>query len=267
MKPATIELLACPGCHKRLEFRGRRGDPILRGALGCEECTRSFPIVNGIPHFVRPDELRGLNRRIAYLYDWFSLVYDPFMKLAFAVMGVSEEQGRREMLDRLEPRGGRVLEVSIGTGGNLPFLLRRADVGEVYGLDISSGQLRRCEHLVRRKGWTVDLFLGNAEQLPFGDETFDSVFHFGGINFFDNKKAAIDEMVRVAKPGTRILMGDETEKGARAEEAILPGMRRSFKNKRPAVVPPVELVPESMRGVRLSEICKGWIYCLEFTKP
>jgi len=37
------------------------------------------------------------------------------------------------------------------------------------------------------------------------------VFHFGGINFFNDKAAAIREMIRVAKPGTKFVIGDENE--------------------------------------------------------
>ena len=62
--------------------------------------------------------------------------------MAFAYIGTDEEMGRREITDRLEPHGGRVLEVSIGPGVNLPYLMNRSDVGEVFGLDISLGQLQ-----------------------------------------------------------------------------------------------------------------------------
>ena len=70
---------------------------------------------------------------------------------------MSEEAARREVLDRLEPGGGRVLEVSIGPGVNLPYLIGRPDVSEVHGLDISQGQLRRCCSCLGRQGWTVPL--------------------------------------------------------------------------------------------------------------
>lgn len=39
---------------------------------------------------------------------------------------------------------------------------------------------------------------------------FDVVFHVGGINFFNDKQKAINEMLRVAKPSTKIMIADET---------------------------------------------------------
>ena len=185
------------------------------GTLTCGRCGRAYPIVDGIPHFIEPAALTGLNRRFSWLYDWFSWFYRLFSKVAFAFIGMPEEAARREVLDRLEPGGGRVLEVSIGPGVNLPYLVGRPDVGEVHGLDISLGQLRRCQAYLRRQGWAVPLYLGNAEELPFGDATFDGVFHIGGINFFNDKPKAIAEMIRVASPGTRIVICDENERGAR----------------------------------------------------
>ena len=50
-----------------------------------------------------------------------------------------------------------------------------------------------------------------AEDLPFADNYFDIVFHVGGINFFSDKARAIAEMLRVAKPGTRLMIADETQ--------------------------------------------------------
>jgi len=46
--------------------------------------------------------------------------------------------------------------------------------------------------------------------LPFADNTFDIVFHNGGINFFNDKALAMNEMLRVAKPGSKLLIADET---------------------------------------------------------
>jgi len=223
--------------------------------------------VEGIPHFIQPKQLTGFNRRFARMYDWFSWGYRLFSKIAFAYIGMREETGRREITDRLEPRGGRVLEVSIGPGVNLPYLINRTDVGEVFGLDISLGQLQRCQSYVAKKGWSVDLFLGNGEQLPVKEESFDGVFHVGGINFFSDKKSAIDEMIRVAKPGARILICDETEKGAQGYEKYIPGFKKSFGGTRKQIAPPIDLVPVDMLELRVFDAWKGWMYCIEFRKP
>jgi len=261
--PLDLAVLACPVCHGRLALTGAAET----GTLTCEMCARVYPIVAGIPQFVDPATLTGLNRRFSYLYDRFSWGYRLFSKVAFAYIGMPEEAARREVLDRLEPGGGRVLEVSIGPGVNLPYLVGRPDVGEVHGLDISLGQLRRCRSYLQRQGWAVPLYLGNAEELPFGDATFDAVFHIGGINFFNDKQKAITEMIRVAKPGTRIAICDENERGARAYERTLPGFKRSFQGNRQAVTAPVDAVPPGMQEMHVFDVWKGWMYCLEFRKP
>ena len=267
MKTGSLDLLICPACRSPLALEAARGSPILAGSLQCSRCSRSYPIMDGIPRFIQPEELTGYNRRFSRLYDLFSAFYRLFSRLAFACLGIREETARREILDRLEPAGGRVLEVSIGPGVNLPYLVQRQDVRELYGLDISLGQLTNCQRFLRRRGWNADLFLGNAERLPFADDSFEAVFHIGGINFFNDKKAAIDEMIRVAKPGTRILISDETEKGAREYERFIPGFKRSFTGIRHAVQVPLDLVPPEMQEKHVFEVWKGWFYCLEFRKP
>ena len=267
MKVTTLDLLACPACCGSLVYAGPTGKMLHLGVLQCGGCKKNYPIVNAIPYFIRPEALTSFNRRFAHMYDWFSWIYAAFSKVAFAYIGMDEETGRREITDRLDPRGGRVLEVSIGPGVNLPYLMNRPDVSEVFGLDISLGQLKRCQRYVAKKGWDVDLFLGNAEQLPFQDESFQGVFHVGGINFFNDKKCAIDEMIRIAKPGARILIADETEKGAQGYEKFIPGFKKSFGGKRKEIVPPIDLVPPTMLETRAFDAWKGWLYCLEFRKP
>jgi ubiquinone/menaquinone biosynthesis C-methylase UbiE/uncharacterized protein YbaR (Trm112 family) len=267
MKNTSLPLLACPACHSPVALQSADREIIQNGVLNCPACSRKYPVKAGIPHFITPHELTGFNRRFSRLYDWFSLIYPLFSKITFATIGLDEGKARREITDRLEPHRGRVLEVSIGPGVNLPYLLGRPDLGEMFGLDISPGQLQRCQAYVRRKGWSVDLFLANGEQIPFQDGTFKGVLHVGGINFFNDKKAAIDEMIRVASPGARILIADETEKGAVSYERILPGFKASFHGNRTRVEPPFNLVPAEMLERRIFEVWKGWFYCLEFRKP
>lgn len=267
MERSALALLACPTCRSSLILQVGSNDPIETGSLSCGRCQAKYPIKQGIPHFIQLQELTGFNQRFARMYNRFSWAYRSFSKIAFAFIGLSEERGRREILDRIEPRSERVLEVSIGPGVNLPYLVQRTDIREIHGLDISLGQLNRCRSYIRRKGWPVELFLGNAEALPFQDKAFDAVFHIGGINFFNDKKKAIDEMIRVAKPGTRILISDENEKGARGYDKTIPGFRQAFEGGRQAITAPVDLIPADMQEVHVFNVWKDWFYCLEFRKP
>jgi ubiquinone/menaquinone biosynthesis C-methylase UbiE/uncharacterized protein YbaR (Trm112 family) len=267
MKRITLDLLACPICNGGLDPRVGNENTLQAGTLACPRCVKQYPIVDGIPHFIPPEGLTGFNRRFASMYNWFSWGYRAFSKIAFAYIGMDEETGRREITDRLDPHGGRILEVSVGPGVNLPYLVNRPDVGEIFGLDISLGQLQHCQGYAAKKGWGVDLFLANGEQLPFRDETFDGVFHVGGINFFNDKQAAVNEMIRVAKPGMRILIADETEKGARGYEKFIPGFKKSFGGRRDEILAPIHLIPSNMLETRLFDVWKGWLYCIEFRKP
>ena len=270
MKRSTLELLCCPGCQTELTLRNESGNTSgSEGQLFCSHCERSYIIRDGIVQFIDLGELEGLNRRFARFYNRFSRLEAIFDWLSFLPMG-GQRKARTEILRRLELDNGRILEVSIGSGGNLPYLFESPKVGDVYGLDISAAQLTNCHRLITSRGWPVELFLGKAEELPFKSNSFDSVFHIGGINFFSEKKKAIDEMIRVARPGTKIVIADESEQVARTMARFLRLSRSAQGNKVDTSVP-VHLVPETMKEVRLDGIWKTHGryhgYCLEFRKP
>jgi ubiquinone/menaquinone biosynthesis C-methylase UbiE/uncharacterized protein YbaR (Trm112 family) len=267
MKQTTLNLLVCPTCYGELTLAISGGNEIVNiGSLTCCNCQKIYPIQKGIPLFISEDDLVGLNKPFARMYDWFSWIYSVFSKIGFLFLGTTDSRARQEVLSRLEPNGGKVLEVSVGPGVNLPFLLSSPSIREVYGLDISIGQLNRCNALIQRKHWAVELFLGNGEELPFIDDSFDSVLHIGGINFFSNKQKAIDEMIRVAIPGTKIIICDENESGAQWYEKFLPGLKAAFRGRREKVIAPVELLPSEMLDVKLENIWNSFMYCLEFRK-
>jgi len=246
MKRSTLELLCCPGCNGALSLRDDGGDEIVEeGSLFCPNCERNFLIKDSIVYFLDPQDLAGPNRSFARFYNWLSHFYALFTKVAFLPFG-GDRKGRKEILERLELNKGRILEVSIGTGANLPYLFESPDVGEVYGLDISVGQLKHCRSFITKRGWPVDLFMGTAEALPFKADSFDSVFHIGGINFFSGKKQAIDEMIRVARPGSKIVIADESERVARFI-AHMPGFLSSHQGKKVDLSVPVHLVPDTIQ--------------------
>jgi ubiquinone/menaquinone biosynthesis C-methylase UbiE len=270
MKSSTLDLLCCPSCQGELSTHVEYHNEIVNnGTIFCLHCERSFLILNNIVYFIDPKEIEDLDRRIARFYDWFASLYPLFTKVALFPFG-GDRKARKEILDRLELKGGRILEVSIGSGANLPYLFESPTVGEVFGLDISGGQLMRCSNFITERGWSIDLFHGTAEAMPFKAESFDSVFHIGGINFFSHKKEAIEEMIRVARPGSKIVIADESERVARFI-ARMPGFSSSYQGKKLDLSVPVHLVPNTMEEKRVDGIWKAHGkyhgYCLEFRKP
>jgi SAM-dependent methyltransferase len=107
---------------------------------------------------------------------------------------------------------------------------------------------------------------GRGEHLPFRDACFDVVFHVGGINFFNDKALAIREMIRVAKPGIKLLIVDETERVVERVYQRLPIVRRYFQARSSEVAIPIDLVPPDVQELRIQEFFDGRLYCITFRK-
>jgi ubiquinone/menaquinone biosynthesis C-methylase UbiE len=205
------------------------------------------------------------NKKYQELYDRIAIGYDFAQKLWGWWRCINPSDMRRHFLKDLVVRPGNlVLEVSVGTGANIWLLPESA---QYYGLDISWKMLKRCQRTAQKLKRDIELVFGSGEHLPFRDETFDSVFHVGGINFFNDKALAIREMIRVAKPGTRIVIADEEEQVVRESYARNPFTRKYFQNRDEAVTAPVQLVPSEMRDLNLASALEGKLYVLSFTKP
>lgn len=98
---------------------------------------------------------------------------------------------------------GRVLDVGVGSGLNLPFYARQAQ--EVFGLDPSPGLLERARRNRRRADVPVRLLEGSAERIPLADRSMDTiVMTWSGCSIPD-VRAALLEMRRVLRVGGRLL--------------------------------------------------------------
>lgn len=228
-------------------------------------CGERFPIRHGIPAFLKPEELTGPNRKYNHLYETIGGFYDDIQRVVSALTGMDRDAYVMSYLGLLEIKpGDSVLETSVGTGLNFKYLPR--DIKR-SGVDLSAEMLVNCQANLRRWEMDADLFLGNAESLPFTDASFDVVFHTGGINFFSDRAKAIREMIRVAKPGSLMLIADETEEHVKRAYEQGPITSRYFKHRKEAVTAPIDLVPADMREIRLESIWNGRFYALTFRKP
>ena len=98
--------------------------------------------------------------------------------------------------------GDKVLDVACGTGN---ATIPAAQTGaEVTGLDLTPRLLDQGRSAAAEAGVEIDWIEGDAEQLPFDDESFDAVISVFGCMFAPDHRRAAGEIARVLRPGGRM---------------------------------------------------------------
>lgn len=116
-------------------------------------------------------------------------LYDIFM---LPLEQIALKRIRKELLAKAY---GNVLEIGYGTGVNFKHY-QPTEIEHIYAMD-------KKIHLLnaRKMKYTVELFEGSAEELPFEDETFDTVVETLVFCNVEDVKESIAEIWRVLKPG------------------------------------------------------------------
>jgi demethylmenaquinone methyltransferase/2-methoxy-6-polyprenyl-1,4-benzoquinol methylase len=100
-------------------------------------------------------------------------------------------------------RPQRILDVATGTADLAMALAKGCPTAQVDGADISAGMLEVGRQKVAKRHLEdrVQLYLGDGEQLPFEDDSFDAVTVAFGVRNFEDLAAGLMDMRRVLKPG------------------------------------------------------------------
>lgn len=105
--------------------------------------------------------------------------------------------------EALADASGRVLEIGLGTGLNLPYYPPAVD--SVDGVDPNPGMERIARRAVGEAAFPVELHLAGAERLPFADASFDTAVSTWTLCSVANVPAALAEIARVLRQGGRFL--------------------------------------------------------------
>ncbi|HVM63170.1 MAG TPA: methyltransferase domain-containing protein [Verrucomicrobiae bacterium] len=230
---------------------------------------RRYPIVDCIPVLLDEADLGPQNLKIRKMYKWMARGFDAFDRLANLITRHALAKARRMMASRLALQpGNQCLYTSMGTGLDVPFLAEQISLNEIdlVGLDLSMEMLRKCQPKLRPYEAHSLLVQANAERLPFADRSFDVVWHVGGINLFDRPAMAVQEMVRVARPGALIMVVDETKDVIKRQYQRNP-LTRAYCEDASTDFHPRNWVPAEVASSTYEEILKGRIYLLSFRAP
>ena len=136
--------------------------------------------------------------------------YDRISKAYDLIADSGERDARNQGIDALQLAGGEsVLDIGYGTGSAVLELAKRVGVdGSVTGIDISPGMQQVAQEKVNESGTQakVQLEVGSAMKLPYGDDTFDAVYTSFTLELFPaaDIPTVLAEARRVVKPGGKL---------------------------------------------------------------
>ncbi|WP_440770315.1 class I SAM-dependent methyltransferase [Natronorubrum sp. DTA28] len=107
------------------------------------------------------------------------------------------------LCEAVDPHPGqRVLDVACGSGTAALVAERR--YCEVTGIDYVSGLIDRAEARAEANGQDIDFHVGDAQDMPFPDDSYDVVLSVYGVQFAPDQERAARELLRVCKSGGKI---------------------------------------------------------------
>ena len=146
------------------------------------------------------DSTLGKKEQVAQMFDTISGNYDDLNRvISFGI----DIKWRKKVLKIVSDKKPKiVLDIATGTG-DLAILMTQTNAEKIIGLDISAGMLEVGKKKVADKNLstTIDLVLGDSENIPFEDNHFDAITVGFGVRNFENLEKGFSEILRVLKPG------------------------------------------------------------------
>ena len=156
---------------------------------------------------IKPYEQGGSKKeQVSRMFDGIAPYYDFLNRLLS--LGI-DTVWRKRAIDQLkgtEPK--LLLDVATGTADVALEMARRLQPERIIGLDIAPQMLDVGREKVRNKGLEhiIELQVGDSENLPFANNTFDALTVAFGVRNFEHLEKGLQEMYRVLKPGGKLVV-------------------------------------------------------------
>jgi len=224
-----------------------------------------FPYLkNSIPNFLVEQSVGSGSKTSLDMYnqDTSVTIYRNFLDWLFETFNQDETLFRKSILDKLQlEKGAKVLVTGSGLGEDLPYILEKiGSTGQLFAQDLAAAMVITAQSNLKAEN--VFFSVGNAQELPFADCYFDRVFHFGGINLFDDVGKSILEMNRVTATGGRVVFGDEGMAPWLKNTEI--GRMIACNNPLWDTAAPLALLPKTCVDVHLSWVLGNCFYLIDF---
>ena len=161
-----------------------------------------------MPESIKPykNSSAGKKEQVAKMFDNISKNYDGLNRVISFGIDIKWRKKVVEIISKNNPK--QILDIATGTG-DLAIMLANINPDKIIGLDISEGMLKIAKQKVAEANLTetIEMIVGDSENIPFDDNTFDAItVSFGVRNFADLDKG-LQEIRRVLKPlGTLVVL-------------------------------------------------------------
>ena len=145
------------------------------------------------------DSNLGKKEQVTQMFDAISGNYDGLNRvISFGI----DIKWRKKVLALVAAKKPEIiLDIATGTG-DLAILMAQTNAKKIIGLDISAGMLNiGIEKIAAKKlDKTIEMIIGDSENMPFNDNHFDAITVSFGIRNFETLEKGLTEILRVLKP-------------------------------------------------------------------
>ena len=154
-----------------------------------------------MPKSVTPYKSSSLSKKeqVAHMFDTISGNYDNLNRvISFGI----DVKWRKKVLKLVSEKNPKIiLDIATGTG-DLAILMARTNAEKIIGLDISAGMLEVGIKKIDARNLSnrIEMMLGDSENMPFADNSFDAITVAFGVRNFEHLEKGLAEILRVLKP-------------------------------------------------------------------
>ena len=141
----------------------------------------------------------GKKEQVAKMFDAISANYDGLNRVISFGIDVKWRKKVVAIVGKNNPK--QILDIATGTG-DLALMMSNLNPDRIVGLDISSGMLEVGKQKITKANLSdkIEMIVGDSEDMPFEDDTFDAITVSFGVRNFANLDKGLKEIARVLKP-------------------------------------------------------------------